>query len=226
MKILVACEESQKVTKAFRQRGHEAYSCDIMPCSGGRPEWHFQYDVTALLVTKWDMIIAFPPCTYLCSSGMHRTTRGLRDPQLTVDAYNFFMLFVNHPCEKIAIENPVGVMSTKYRKPDQIIQPWMFGHDASKRTCLWLKGLPKLEPTEIVEGELYCCGEPVHNDNKYGCPNCYGDKKAKRIWGNQTPSGQNKLGPSKDRERLRSETYSGVAQAMADQWLPPERPRL
>lgn len=144
MKVLVACEESQLVAIAFRELGHEAYSCDIESSSGGHPEWHLQGDVTPLLKQKWDMIIAFPPCTFLCSSGMHWTVRGLRDRKLTDDALKFVKMIWNTDCPRIAIENPVGILSKEIRKPDQIIQPWMFGDDASKSTCLWLKGLPKL----------------------------------------------------------------------------------
>jgi len=131
--------------------GHEAYSCDIQECTGGHPEWHLQQDVTPLLNDKWDMIIAFPPCTDLAVSGARWFPQKQADgrQQRSID---FFMLFVNADCPKIAIENPIGIMSGKYRKPDQIIQPWMFGHGETKATCLWLKGLPKLMPTNIVEG--------------------------------------------------------------------------
>lgn len=150
MKILVACEESQAVTIELRKRGHEAYSCDIIECSGGHPEWHFQQDVTELLKRKWDMIIAFPPCTDLAVSGARWFKEKQADgrQQRSID---FFKLFTNVDCEKIAIENPIGIMSTNYRKPDQIIQPWQFGHGETKSTCLWLKGLPLLKPTNIVE---------------------------------------------------------------------------
>lgn len=138
MKILVACEESQAVTKEFRRLGHEAYSCDIVPCSGGHPEWHLQQDVLPLLKEKWDMIIAFPPCTDLAVSGAAWFEQKRRDgrQQKSID---FFMHFANADCPKIAIENPIGIMSTKWRKPDQIVQPWMFGHPESKATCFWLK---------------------------------------------------------------------------------------
>lgn len=191
MKILVACEESQAVTTELRKRGHAAWSCDTEPCSGGHPEWHLQCDVRMILDENWDMIITFPPCTYLCSSGMHWTTRGLRDPQLTEDAVEFVKLFWNHPCKKIAIENPIGRLSKEIGKPNQIIQPWMFGDDASKKTCLWLKGLPKLIVTQPL---------------------------IKQRYSNQTPSGQNKLGPGPERAKLRSKTYPGIARAMAEQW--------
>ena len=152
MRVLVACEESQAVTKELRRLGHEAYSCDIQPCSGGHPEWHLQVDALELLKLKWDMIIAHPPCTHLCSSGARWFTEGKKPWSLQEEAAEFFMMFANADCPRIAIENPIGVMSTKFRKPDQIIQPWQFGHGETKATCLWLKGLPKLVPTEIVGG--------------------------------------------------------------------------
>ena len=188
--VLIACEESQAVTKAFREYGVKAFSCDILPCSGGHPEWHIQSDVIPLLVEGWDMIIAFPPCTHISVSGA-RYFKQKREDGRQQAAIDFFMMFANHPCERIAIENPVGIMSTVWRKPDQIIQPWQFGEDASKKTCLWLKGLPPLVPTDIIVKERYA---------------------------NQTPSGQNKLGPSPERARLRSVTYAGIAKAMANQW--------
>jgi hypothetical protein len=183
-RILVACEESQAVTKAFRARGHEAYSCDIQPASGGHPEWHIQGDVLPLLREPWDMVIAFPPCTDLAVSGAtwFAAKRADGRQQASVE---FFMQFARAECLRIAIENPVGIMSTQYRKPDQIIQPWQFGHGETKATCLWLKGLPKLTPSNIVEG------------------------REGRIW---------KMPPSPDRARLRSKTFQGIAQAMADQW--------
>lgn len=193
MKILVACEESQAVTKEFRRIGHAAYSCDTQPCSGGHPEWHIEADVLPLLDQSWDMLIAFPPCTHLAVSG----ARWFKQKQLDgrqQAAIDFFMAFANAPIDKIAIENPVSIMSTKWRKPDQIIQPYQFGHPESKRTCLWLKNLPKLQPTEVLQK-----------------PEC-------GYWDNQTSSGQNKLGPSKDRGKIRSKTYTGIARAMAEQW--------
>jgi len=151
MRILVACEESQAVTKELRRLGHEAYSCDIQPCSGGHPEWHLQVDALELLKMRWDMLIAFPPCTDLAVSGARWFPEKRADgrQQRSID---FFMRFVRADCPRIAIENPVGIMSTEYRKPNQIIQPWMFGHGETKATCLWLKGLPPLIPTEIVGG--------------------------------------------------------------------------
>ena len=159
MKILVACEESGRVTAEFRKRGHEAYSCDILPTSGGHPEWHIQGDVLPLLKQKWDMIIAFPPCTYLTVSGNRWFAdrygkKALERKQKRKEAAEFFMAFALADCPKIAIENPVGYMSNAYRKPDQIIQPYYFGDEARKTTCLWLKGLPLLRPTQVVS-----CGE-------------------------------------------------------------------
>ena len=149
--ILVACEESQAVTIELRKLGHRAFSCDLEPCSGGHPEWHLQEDVIPLLREKWDMIIAFPPCTNLCVSGARWFPEKQKDgrQQSSID---FFMAIANARCHKIAIENPIGIMSTVWRKPDQIIQPWMFGHNETKATCLWLKGLPDLIPTKIIEG--------------------------------------------------------------------------
>jgi len=154
-KILLACEESQAVTTEFRKLGFEAYSCDLLPCTGGHPEWHLQEDVIPLLNEKWDLIIAFPPCTDLAVSGaMHFEKKRANGTQQK--SIEFFMKFVNAKCDKIAIENPIGIMSKIYRKPDQIIQPWQYGDKAQKSTCLWLKNLPKLEATDIVDkGEFF-----------------------------------------------------------------------
>ena len=151
MKILVACEESQAVTKELRRLGHEAYSCDIIPCSGGHPEWHLQQDVIPLLKEHWDMIIAFPPCTHLAVSGARWFEQKRKDGRQQ-QGIKFFECFTDLECQKVAIENPVGIMSKLYRKPDQIIQPWQFGHGETKATCLWLKGLPRLQSTNIVLG--------------------------------------------------------------------------
>lgn len=192
LKVLVACEYSGRVRDAFTRMGHFAMSCDLLPTDA--PGMHYQGDVTDILDQGWDIMIAHPPCTYLSVSGMHWTTRGLRDPQLTEDALDFVRLLMDAPVPRIAIENPISVISSRIRKPDQIIQPWWFGHDASKKTCLWLKNLPLLTPTNKLEG----------------------DDKTRR--GNQTASGQNKLPPSKDRWKIRSETYQGIADAMAAQW--------
>lgn len=195
MKILVACEYSGAVRDAFIAKGHEAVSCDLLPTD--RPGPHYQGDVTDILYDGWDLMVAHPPCTYLSVSGMHWTRRGLRDPQLTEDALDFVKLLLDAPIEKIALENPVSVISSRIRKPDQIINPWQFGHDASKKTCLWLKNLPLLVPTDIIEPRII---------------------DGKKRWGNQTDSGQNRLAPSEDRWKIRSETYAGIAKAMADQW--------
>ncbi len=192
MKVLVACESSGRVRDAFLALGHNAISCDLLPTDAPGP--HHQGDVREILNQGWDILIAFPTCTYLCSSGMHRTIRGLRDPQLTEDALGFVRLLLDAPIPHISLENPVGCISTRIRKPDCIIQPWQFGHPESKTTCLWLKNLPALQPTNI-------CQKPTSGR-----------------WENQTPSGQNKLGPSPTRWKERSKTYPGIAEAMAKQW--------
>lgn len=192
LRVLVACEYSGRVRDAFTRRGHFAMSCDLLPSDA--PGLHWRGDVTEILNLGWDIMIAHPPCTYLAVSGMHWTTRGLRDPRLTEDALDFVRLLMNAPIDRIAIENPISVISSRIRKPDQVIQPWWFGHDASKKTCLWLKNLPHLQPTDMLPG----------------------DAKTRRA--NQTESGQNKLPPSKDRWKIRSETYLGIAEAMAEQW--------
>jgi len=151
MKILIACEESQIVCIEFRKRGHEAYSCDLLPTSGGHPEWHIQDNVLNQLNKDWDMMIAFPPCTHLAVSGARWFSEKRKDGRQQ-QGINFFMKFTKKDNLKWAIENPIGIMSTIYKKPDQIIQPWMFGHGETKATCLWLHRLPKLQPTNIVEG--------------------------------------------------------------------------
>lgn len=194
MKILIACEESQTVTSAMRELGHEAYSCDIIPCSGGHPEWHLQQDVTPLLEQEWDMIIAFPPCTHLATSGAKWFEIKKKDGRQQ-QGIDFFMKFTNLKCPRVAIENPVGVMSSVYRKPDQIIHPWMFGDNINKRTCLWLKGLPELRPTNIVaKGEVAVFSS-----------------------GRKMPAWYN-LSPGPERSKLRSKTFPGLAKAMAAQW--------
>lgn len=196
-KVLIACEESQTVTKEMRAFGVEAYSCDIEPCSGGRPEWHIQGDVSPLLEQEWDLIIAFPPCTHLAVSGAAWFEQKKKDGRQK-QGIDFFMLFANAQCDKVAIENPVGIMSSVWRRPDQIIQPYEFGEPFSKRTCLWLKNLPPLISTNIVEK-----GEQVK------CKN--GKSKAK--WFADTY----KL-PPKKRSAVRSKTFLGIAKAMASQW--------
>ena len=237
MKILVACEESQAVTKELRRLGHEAYSCDIIPCSGGHPEWHIQGDVLKLLdgdhnclfwtmdgvghITpkRWDMILAFPPCTHLAVSGALRFEAKRADGRQR-EGLEFFCKFFEADCDRIAIENPVNIISGEYCKkwfpdivekyglpikPTQAIHPWMFGHPESKKTCLWLKGLPPLTPTNVLE-----LPESGH-------------------WNNQTKDGQNKLmidgkwiGFNDPRTaKYRSKTYPGIARAMAEQWAGP-----
>lgn len=220
MKVLVACEESQAVCKAFRERGHEAYSCDLQECSGGHPEWHIMWDALQIIngntsfVTmdgtlhridgKWDLLIAHPPCTYLTVTGNRwfdverygeKAVQRIKDRE---EGAAFFMEFVKADCDRVAIENPIGVMSTRYRKPDQIIQPYMFGHDSRKATCLWLKGLKKLVPTEIVEPKIvtYYCknGKKITLSHDYG------------------------VGYNTEHGKRRSKFFTGIAQAMAERW--------
>lgn len=198
MRVLVACEYSGRVRDAFLDAGHYALSCDLLPTDSTHPRGeHYQGDVLNLLGEGWDLMIAHPPCTYLSVSGMHWTTRGLRDPKLTEDALDFVRKLLDAPIGMIALENPVSVISSRIRKPDQIINPYEFGHDASKKTCLWLKNLPKLASTNFIEPRII---------------------NGRKRWGNQTDSGQNKLAPSDDRWKIRSETYRGIAEAMANQW--------
>lgn len=224
MRVLIACEESQRVCTAFRERGHEAYSCDIQECSGGHPEWHILGDVLPLLnghceftlqngktdrqTDRWDLIIAHPPCTYLTVAGNRYFNierygeKAIQRHKDRAKAMDFFMEFINADCDHIAVENPVGCMSTRYRKPDQIIQPYYFGDNARKATCLWLKGLPKLKPTNIVDaGEIMNGGYSVgaHADGR--------DSNGK--WLKFTDS---------ELSRLRSKTFLGIAKAMAEQW--------
>lgn len=227
MKILVACEESQAVTKELRKLGHEAYSCDIIDCSGGKQEWHIKQDVLPLLNgkcsfktcddtvhtinDKWDMIIAFPPCTYLTSAGTRHYSlkcNPIEKVEARIkkreEAVQFFLAFVNADCEKIAIENPVGYMNTHYRKPNQIIHPYYFGDNAKKRTCLWLKGLNELKPTNILPEPqpMYICKGDKCKGKKIGW--CEGMKGIK--------------GGQKERAKARSKTFPGIAKAMAEQW--------
>lgn len=223
MKVLVACEYSGIVRDAFIRKGHDAMSCDLLPTETPGP--HHQGDVFDLDLSRFDLAIFHPPCTYLCASGMHWTSRGLRDPKLTEDAVAFVEAIMSAPVGKIAVENPKGCISTridatKYgfhsRKATQYIQPYEFGHDASKSTGLWLKNLPPLRPTRMIPGRLVCCGNEIGELETCGV--CMGERKPRRVWANQTNSGQNKLGPSKDRWKERSKTYQGIANAMADQW--------
>ena len=217
MKVLIGCEFSGRIRQAFRDLGHDAWSCDLLEAEDNSP-FHIKGDVLEVLDNGWDLAIFHPPCQYLSGSGMHWTKRGLRDPQLTEDAMEFVWKLMNADIPRIAIENPVSIISTRIRKPDQIIQPWQFGEDASKTTCLWFKNLPKLESTKIIPPRLVCCGETLENDGKNGCPICFGKNKPKKRWANQTNSGQNKLGPSVDRWKVRSTTYQGIADAIATQW--------
>ena len=226
MNVLVACEESQRVCIAFRERGHNAFSCDIEPCSGGHPEWHIMQDVLPLLNGqcnfktmdgiehyiggKWDMIIAHPPCTYLTVAANKlyniekygkKAVKRLEDREKAIE---FFMAFVNADCERKAIENPIGVISTRYRKPDQIIQPYQFGHPVRKSTCLWLYNLPKLNPTNIVDFEC------IHSNGKsggYSGPSWIVKDENGKILSYKDPRVA----------KARSKTYEGVAKAMASQ---------
>ena len=232
MNVLVACEESQRVCMAFRERGHNAFSCDIQEPSGGHPEWHIQGDVLKILNPnvwddfeygivfltmdsvahyipyRWDIIIAHPPCTYLTNTGNRwfnverygdKAIQRAKDREKAVE---FFMQFVNADCDRIAIENPIGHMSTRYRKADQIIQPYQFGYPARKATCLWLKGLPKLQPTEIVEYKL-----KTKN---------YSDGLA-AAWA-EDENGKILRWNDPETAKQRSKTVPGIAQAMAEQW--------
>jgi site-specific DNA-cytosine methylase len=193
MAVLVACEESQVVTLALRARGVEAYSCDIEPCSGNHPEWHIRRDVRSLLSREWDAVIAFPPCTHLASSGA-RWFKEKRVDGRQQQGIDLFMDCVNANAPLVAVENPVGIMSSEYRKPDQIIQPWMFGHLETKATCLWLKGFQPLIATNNVKEDMMQLSPKEKHRIHY-------------------------MPPSPDRARLRSQTYTGVADAIADQWF-------
>jgi hypothetical protein len=209
MKVLVACEESQAVTKAFREKGHEAFSCDILPCSGGHPEWHYQQDVFEVIDKGWDMMIAHPPCTFLAVSGARwlYNKDGSKNEERwrnQAEALDFVQRLMDAPINKIAIENPISVISSQIRKPDQIVHPWMFGDKASKSTCFWLKNLPLLEPTNIVEK-----GEFVDFISKKGV------KKKQPKWYFDALS---KAKTAEERRTLRSKTFMGIANAMADQW--------
>ena len=211
MKVLIACEESQRVCIAFRERGHEAYSCDILECSGGHPEWHIQGDVLPIINGncefetadgqrhridgKWDLLIAHPPCTYISNAGVRFLYPGgkgvLNEERLKkgIEATHFFLRFLYADCERIAVENPIPSIVYCLPKYTQIIQPWMFGHPVQKKTCLWLKGLPNLVPTDICE-----------------------ERQSSKIAGNWFNHG------GKDRQKNRAKTFPGIAKAMADQW--------
>lgn len=217
MAILIACEESQAVTIEFRKLGFEAYSCDLLQSSGGHSEWHFKNDIFEIIkkrwgilengedifIDKWDMMIAFPPCTDLAVSGARHFGRKIADGSQQ-KSIEFFMSLVNAPIERIAIENPIGIMSGKYRKPDQIIQPYQFGDKAQKSTCLWLKNLPKLEATDVVEK-----GDFFEFTSKKG------EKKRMPMWCYRTLQ---EAKTPEQRRTLRSKTFKGIAKAMAEQW--------
>ena len=210
-RVLVACEESQTVTIELRQLGLEAYSCDLYPCSGGHPEWHIQGDVVPHLTKDWNMILAFPPCTYLTNAGTRHYSLRVNSEQKVKarkkkreDAAKFFMLFIDADCPKVAVENPVGWMNSTFRKPDQIIHPYYFGDSVAKRTCLWLKGLPPLEPTDMLPKPepMYVCAGKLCGGKKIGW--CEGIKGT--------------MGGQEGRATARSKTFLGVAKAMAEQW--------
>lgn len=196
MNVLIACEFSGRVRDAFIKAGHTAISCDLLPTMQQGP--HYQGNVLDILYDrKWDLMAAHPPCTYLCSSGLHWNQRRPGRQEKTEAALDFVRALLEAPITRIALENPIGCISSRIRKPDQVIQPWQFGEDASKKTCLWLKNLPPLKPTKLIEPRVV---------------------NGKPRWGNQTDSGQNRLAPSQDRWMLRSITYQGIANAMAEQW--------
>jgi site-specific DNA-cytosine methylase len=193
MRVLIACEYSGAVRDAFVKNGHDAMSCDLLPTDV--PGNHYQGDVFDVINDGWDLMIAHPPCTHLAVSG----ARWFKDKvKEQAESLEFVRRLMDAPIDKIVIENPISIISSRIRKPEQIIQPWMFGHPEAKATCLWLKGLPTLSATDVLTK-----------------PEC-------GYWSNQTPSGQNKLGPSKDRWKERSKTYQGIATAMANQWGPVE----
>ena len=220
MKVLIVCEESQRVCMAFRKMGHEAYSCDIIDCSGNHPEWHIKTDCIPLLNghccfftcdnqfhridTQWDLIIAHPPCTFLTNTGNRwfdvekYGEKAIQRAKDREEAIEFFMRIANCHCKRIAIENPIGVMSTRYRKPNQIIHPYMFGDPERKATCLWLKNLPNLKPTNVVEPNI------IHYKNGKGT---------------DSPWHMNTMSlPKEERSKERSKTFWGIANAMGEQW--------
>jgi hypothetical protein len=211
MKVLIACEESQAVCKEFRALGHEAYSCDIQECSGGHPEWHIQDDVLKVINQGWDMMIGFPPCTHLAVSGAAWFEQKRKDGRQQ-EGIDFFMAIVNAPINKIAVENPVGIMSKVYRKPDQKIHPYYFGDPYSKTTCLWLKNLPKLyhnRQPNLFDSEV----THTHSGDFFEWT-CKKTGRAKR----QAQWYVDALNAGKERGKLRSKTFPGIAKAMATQW--------
>lgn len=225
MKVLIGCERSGVVREAFRKLGHDAWSCDLEPADDGS-RYHYQYNVLDVAMEQWDLGIFHPPCTYLSVSGLHWNKRRPERAALTEKAIHFAARLFVLEIDKIAIENPVGLIGTRIRPADQWIQPYQFGDDASKNTGLWLKGLKPLVGTRFVSGRLVCQAcKSVYTDpdkrmtvQRYGCECGAGLDQLVSRWSNQTDSGQNKLGPSPDRAKLRSQTYPGIAAAMAEQW--------
>ena len=217
MRVLVGCEYSGRVREAFAALGHDAMSCDLL--QSDQPGNHYVGDILDVINDGWDLAIFHPPCTYLSVSGLHWNGRTPGRAEKTEEALDFVRQLMAAPIPRIALENPVSCISTRIRKPDQVIQPWQYGADASKQTCLWLKNLPLLRPTKLINPRYVCCGNVLPEGvGKYGCANCNGEKTAKSRWENQTDSGQNKLAPSADRWKLRSTTYQGIADAFAAQW--------
>lgn len=216
MKVLIACEKFGVVCSEMRKLGIDAYSCDLQPTKGNLPKYHIQGDALEIIKENWGAVIAFPPCNNLSVSGAHAFKKKIENGE-QLKSINFFMSFVNSKIKIKSIENSIGIMSTIYRKPDQIIQPYMFGHSESKATCLWLFNLPKLEPTKFADFKKYRCKCGNVFDTEYGKYHCC-DYPAKILWDNQTKSGQNKLPPTIDRADLRGKTYLGIAEAMANQW--------
>jgi hypothetical protein len=241
-RVLVACEESATVRDAFTAKGHDAVSVDLLETRNPYG-WHVKGDVSPYLAIDWDLVIGFPPCTFLTNSaawafkdpdfkrypgvGYHQrvkagTLTGEDRRNARIEAVAF-ALEIYGSCERVAIENPCGSLSTMFREPDQVIQPFQFGHDASKKTCLWLKGLEPLEPTKYIEPRLVCpdCKSVSTYAAAFGkgCGHCGAEAgRLRPRWANQTDSGQNKIGPSDDRDKMRSETYQGIADAMALRW--------
>lgn len=224
-RVLVACECSGRVKSAFRERGFDAWSCDIQESEIPDDKYHIKDDVLKHLNDGWDLMIAHPDCTFIANSGGHWLHRQPGRWEKMVEAANFFKEVIGADIPAIGAENPiphhyaVDIIGKDY---DQIVQPYHFGEDASKATCLWLKGLPKLQKTKVIEPHYACrCGSAdrfEYSLGKYGCPNCNGEHIARQVWSNQTASGQNKLAPSAHRKADRARTYQGIAEAMATQW--------
>lgn len=214
MKVLLACEESQAVCKEFRALGHEAYSCDIQECSGGHPEWHYQQDIFEVINMGWDMMIAFPPCTDICVSGSRHFEKKKRNGKQQA-GIDFFMNMINAPINKIAVENPIGIMSTFYRPADQIIHPYMFGDEARKSTCLWLKNLPPLfhaKEKDLFNENITHVGQ---GESHYWTDGKTGKTKKQPKW---YADAFLKTKDKKEVGKIRSKTFPGIAKAMAEQW--------